>query len=140
MEIKKMSEEKSVNQKCLENILCHLTKMVVLTEHDEIDYLKQLVKMSTSVSAQLLGVTRQEENNDTENNYKILNDGDICEVNMTSEHIDDYIRARQGKLSKDEISLLLKNDQIDHLQFNHDKDKWQMWDTSGKCFEFCEKD
>ena len=84
-----MSEEKSVNQKCLENILCHLTKMVVLTEHDEIDYLKQLVKMSTSVSAQLLGVTRQEENNDTENN---------------------------------------------------DKDKWQMWDTSGKCFEFCEKD
>ena len=59
---------------------------------------------------------------------------------MTSEHIDDYIRARQGKLSKNEISLLIKNDQIDHLQFDHDKDKWQMWDTTGKCFEFCEKD
>ena len=41
-----MSETKSVNQKCLENILCHLTKMIILTEHDEIDNLKQLIKMS----------------------------------------------------------------------------------------------
>lgn len=64
-----MSENKSVNQRCLEDILCHLTKMVVLTEHDEIDDLKQLAKMSTSISAQLLGVTRQEENKNTENNY-----------------------------------------------------------------------
>ena len=38
-----MNKEKSVNQRCLENILCHLTKMVVLTEHDGIDDLKQLV-------------------------------------------------------------------------------------------------
>lgn len=134
-----MNKEKSVNQKCLENILCHLTKMVILTEHDEIDELKQLVKMSTSVSAQLLGVTKQEENNDTENNCEVLNDENICEVNMSSEHINDYIRARQGKLSKDEISLLVKNKQIDHLQFDHNKDKWQMWDTAGKYFEFCEK-
>lgn len=135
-----MSENKSVNQSCLEGILCHLTKMVVLTEHDEIDDLKQLVKMSTSISAQLLGVTRQEENKNTENNYEILNNEDICEVNMTSEHINDYIRAHQGRLSKDEISLLIKNDQIDHLQFDHDKDRWQMWDTTGRCFEFCNKD
>lgn len=135
-----MSENKSINQKCLENILCHLTKMVILTEHDEIDDLKHLVKMSTSVSSQLLGVTRQEKNYIIENNYKILNDEDTCKVNMTSKHIDDYIRARQGKLSKNEISLLVKNDQIDHLQFNHEKNKWQMWDTTGKCFEFCEKD
>lgn len=134
-----MSENKSVNQRCLEDILCHLTKMVVLTEHDEIDDLKQLVKMSTSISAQLLGVTRQEENKNTENNYEILNNEDICEVNMTSEHINDYIRARQGRLSKDEISLLIKNDQIDHLQFDHDKDRWQMWDTTGRCFEFFNK-
>lgn len=134
-----MNKEQSVNQKCLENILCHLTKMVALTEHDEIDDLKQLVKMSTSISAQLLGVTRQEENKNTENNYEILNNEDICEVNMTSEHINDYIRARQGRLSKDEISLLIKNDQIDHLQFDHDKDRWQMWDTTGRCFEFCNK-
>lgn len=134
-----MSENKSVNQRCLEDILCHLTKMVVLTEHDEIDDLKQLVKMSTSISAQLLGVTRQEKNKNTENNYEILNKEDICEVNMTSEHINDYIRARQGRLSKDEISLLVKNEQIDHLQFDHDKEKWQMWDTSGRCFEFCNK-
>lgn len=134
-----MNKEQSVNQKCLENILCHLTKMVALTEHDEIDDLKQLVKMSTSISAQLLGVTRQEKNKNTENNYEILNKEDICEVNMTSEHINDYIRARQGRLSKDEISLLIKNDQIDHLQFDHDNDKWNMWDNTGKHFEFCEK-
>lgn len=132
-----MSENKSVNQKCLENILCHLTKMVALTEHDEIDDLKQLVKMSTSVSAQLLGVTRQEGNTDSEDENN-LNDN-VCEVNMTSEHINDYIKARQGKLSKDEISLLIKNNQIDHLQFNHDNDKWDMWDSTGKHFEFCEK-
>lgn len=134
-----MSKNESINQKCLENILCHLTKMVVLTEHDEIDRLKHLIKMSTSVSAQLLGVIMQEGNDIIENDYGLLNGKNICEVNMTSEHIDDYIRARQGKLSKDEISLLIKNDQIDHLQFDHDKDKWQMWDTTGKCFVFCEK-
>ena len=127
-----MSENKSVNQKCLENILCHLTKMVVLTEHDEIDDLKKLIKMSTSVSAQLLGVTRQEENADSADN------DNVCEVNMTSEHISDYIKARQGKLSKDEISLLIKNNQIDHLQFDHDNDKWHMWDHTGKHFEFYE--
>ena len=126
-----MSEEKSVNQKCLENILCHLTKMVVLTEHDEIDDLKKLVKMSTSVSAQLLGVTQKE-------NGEYI-DEDVCEINMTSEHINDYIKARQGKLSKDEISLLIKNKQIDHLQFDHDNDIWQMWDNTGKYFEFQEK-
>lgn len=132
-----MSKEKSVNQKCLENILCHLTKMVVLTEHDEIDDLKQLVKMSTSVSAQLLGVTRQGENDNSE--YTDNFDNSTCEVNMTSEHIDDYIRARQGRLSKDEISLLIKNDQIDHLRFDYEHDKWQMWDNTGKCFEFGNK-
>jgi hypothetical protein len=127
-----MSEEKSVNQRCLEDILCHLTKMIVLTEHDEIDDLKKLVKMSTSVSAQLLGVTQKE-------NGECV-DEDACEVNMTSEHINDYIKARQGKLSKDEISLLIKNNQIDHLQFDHDNDIWQMWDITGKFFEFCEKE
>ena len=127
-----MSENKSTNQKCLENILCHLTKLVILTEHDEIDDLKKLVKMSTSVSAQLLGVTQKE-------NGEYI-DEDVCEINMTSEHINDYIKARQGKLSKDEISLLIKNKQIDHLQFDHDNDIWQMWDITGKCFKFCEKE
>ncbi|EOS34985.1 hypothetical protein C804_01111 [Lachnospiraceae bacterium A4] len=126
-----MSENKSTNQKCLENILCHLTKLVILTEHDEIDDLKKLVKMSTSVSAQLLGVTQKE-------NGEYI-DEDVCEINMTSEHINDYIKARQGKLSKDEISLLIKNKQIDHLQFDHDNDIWQMWDNTGKYFEFQEK-
>lgn len=58
---------------------------------------------------------------------------------MTSEHINDYIKARQGKLSKDEISLLVKNDQIDHLQFDYNNDKWDMWDNTGKHFEFCNK-
>lgn len=126
-----MSENKSTNQKCLENILCHLTKLVILTEHDEIDDLKKLVKMSTSVSAQLLDVNQKE-------NGEYI-DEDVCKINMTSEHINDYIKARQGKLSKDEISLLIKNKQIDHLQFDHDNDIWQMWDNTGKYFEFQEK-
>lgn len=134
-----MSKNKSVNQKCLENILCHLTKMVVLTEHDEIDDLKQLVKMSTSVSAQILGVTRQEGINTGENNYEIVSDEYDCEVNMTPEHINDYIKSRQGKLSRDEISSLIKNKQIDHLQFNYDSGKWDLWDNTGKYFEFYEK-
>ena len=134
-----MSKNKSVNQKCLENILCHLTKMVVLTEHDEIDDLKQLVKMSTSVSAQILGVTRQEGINTGENNYEIVSDEYDCEVNMTPEHINDYIKSRQGKLSRDEISSLIKNKQIDHLQFNYDSGKWGLWDNTGKYFEFYEK-
>lgn len=132
-----MSEVKSVNQKCLENILCHLAKMVVLTEHDEIDDLKHLVKMSTSVSAQLLGVIQEGNNEYTDVEENPNECG--CEVHMTSKHIEDYIKARQGKLSKNEISLLVKNDQIDHLQFDHEKGKWHMWDTSGKCFEFYNK-
>lgn len=134
-----MSENKSVNQKCLEDILCHLTKMVVLTEHDEIDDLKQLVKMSTSVSAQLLGVIQKEGNEYINNETEVHNEND-CKVNMSSEHIRDYIKVRQGKLSKDEISLLIKNKQIDHLQFNHDKEKWQMWDNTGEFFEFSQRD
>ena len=133
-----MSENKSVNQRCLEDILCHLTKMVVLTEHDEIDDLKKLVKMSTSVSTQLLGVTRQEENANSTDNDNL--DDNVCEINMSSEHISDYIKARQGKLSKDEISMLIRNEQIDHLQFNHDKEKWDMWDNTGVHFEFSQKD
>lgn len=133
-----MSEMKSVNQKCLENILCHLTKMIILTEHDEIDNLKQLIKMSTSVSAQLLGVT-QKKYSEYINMMDNFNKSDMCKVNMTSKHIEDYIKARQGKLSKDEISLLIKNEQIDHLQFNHNKTIWEMWDNTGKHFEFYEK-
>lgn len=134
-----MSETKSINQKCLENILCHLTKMIILTEHDEIDNLKQLIKMSTSVSAQLLGVT-QKECSEYINTMDNFNKSDMYKVNMTSKHIEDYIKARQGKLSKDEISLLIKNQQIDHLQFNHNKTIWEMWDNIGKHFEFYEKD
>lgn len=134
-----MSEMKSVNQKCLENILCHLTKMIILTEHDEIDNLKQLVKMSTSASAQLLGVT-QKECSEYINTMDNFNKSDMYKVNMTSKHIEDYIKARQGKLSKDEISLLIKNEQIDHLQFNYNKTIWEMWDNTGKHFEFYEKD
>ncbi len=134
-----MSETKSVNQKCLENILYHLTKMIILTEHDEIDNLKQLIKMSASVSAQLLGVT-QKECSEYINTMDNFNKSDMYKVNMTSKHIEDYIKARQGKLSKDEISLLIKNEQIDHLQFNYNKTIWEMWDNTGKHFEFYEKD
>lgn len=128
-----MSEDKSVNQKCMENILCHLTKLAVLTEPGDIGDLKKLVKMSTSVSAQLLGVCKYE------NSIKI----DDCEDNneekfyeMTSEEIEKYINENNGELSDDEFSHIMNNLQIDHLKYDYDNARWQMWDNEGKCFEF----
>lgn len=66
-----MNENKSVNQKCMENVLCHLTKLIVLTEPGETDELRKLVKLSASVSAQLLGIFREE-------NHAMPNEND-CE-------------------------------------------------------------
>lgn len=42
------------NQECLESILGHLTKMILLTENGDEKGLEKLINMSTSVSAQLL--------------------------------------------------------------------------------------
>ena len=40
----------------MEKILCHLTKLICLTEFGEIEELDKLVDMSTSISAQLIAI------------------------------------------------------------------------------------
>lgn len=44
------------NQRCLENILSHLTKLICLSEGENIKDLYKLIDMSTSVSAQLFAI------------------------------------------------------------------------------------
>ena len=46
----------NVNKQCMEKILCHLTKLICLTEFGEIEELDKLVDMSTSISAQLIAI------------------------------------------------------------------------------------
>ena len=46
-------DNQNVNKQCLEKILCHLTKLICMTEFGEIKELSKLVDMATSVSAQL---------------------------------------------------------------------------------------
>lgn len=43
----------NINKQCLEKILCHLTKLICLTEFGEEKELSKLIDMATSVSAQL---------------------------------------------------------------------------------------
>ena len=45
--------ENNINQTCLENILSHLTKLICITEFENMKDLQKLVDMATSVSAQL---------------------------------------------------------------------------------------
>lgn len=45
-----------VNKECMEKILLHLTKLIQLSEFENIKDLHKLVDMSTSVSAQLLAM------------------------------------------------------------------------------------
>lgn len=47
----------NVNKQCLEKILTHLTKLINLTEFENIKDLNKLVNMAISVSAQLLSTT-----------------------------------------------------------------------------------
>lgn len=47
----------NINQECLEKILSHLTKLICVTEFENIKDLQKLVDMAASVSAQLLSVT-----------------------------------------------------------------------------------
>ena len=47
----------------MEKILSHLTKLICLTEFGESKELSKYVDMSTSVSAQLLAIDEQENNN-----------------------------------------------------------------------------
>lgn len=49
----------NINKKCLERILGHLTKLIQLTEFENIKDLEKLVDMATSVSAQLLAINEE---------------------------------------------------------------------------------
>lgn len=44
------------NKECLEKILCHLTKLICLTEFEDVKSLSKLVDMAASISAQLAAV------------------------------------------------------------------------------------
>jgi hypothetical protein len=44
----------TVNEQCLEKILTHLTKLICLTEFDDVSYLGSLVNMASRVSEHLL--------------------------------------------------------------------------------------
>ena len=58
-----MDNNKNINRQCMENILSHLTKLICLTEFGDSKELSKYVDMSTSVSAQLLAIDEQENNN-----------------------------------------------------------------------------
>lgn len=49
-------DSQNINKQCMEKILCHLTKLICLTEFGETKDLQRYVDMATSVSAQLLGI------------------------------------------------------------------------------------
>lgn len=51
------------NKQCMEKILQHLTKLICLTEFENIKDLYKLVDMSTSVSAQLLALDENKDLN-----------------------------------------------------------------------------
>lgn len=56
--------EKNINQTCLEKILSHLTKLICVTEFENMKDLQKLVDMATSVSAQLNVTKETMENED----------------------------------------------------------------------------
>ena len=58
-----MNNNQNINRQCMEKILSHLTKLICLTEFGDSKELSKYVNMSTSVSAQLLAIEEQENNN-----------------------------------------------------------------------------
>ena len=58
-----MNNNQNINRQCMEKILSHLTKLICLTEFGDSKELSKYVDMSTSVSAQLLAIDEQENNN-----------------------------------------------------------------------------
>ena len=52
----------NTNKQCMENILLHLTKLIQLSEFENIKDLSKLIDMSTSISAQLLAIDGYDEN------------------------------------------------------------------------------
>lgn len=57
-----MDNNQNINKQCMEKILCHLTKLICLTEFGEVKELQKYVDMSTSVSAQLLALNEENSN------------------------------------------------------------------------------
>lgn len=53
-----------INRECLQKILCHLTKLICLSEFGETKELKKYIDMSTSISAQLLAIDELETDNE----------------------------------------------------------------------------
>ncbi len=51
--------DNNVNKQCMEKILVHLTKLICLTEFEDIKNLSRLVDMSTSISSQLLALDEE---------------------------------------------------------------------------------
>ena len=58
-----MNNNQNINRQCMEKILSHLTKLICLTEFGDSKELLKYIDMSTSVSAQLLAIDEQENNN-----------------------------------------------------------------------------
>ena len=58
-----MNNNTNINRQCMEKILSHLTKLICLTEFGDLKELSKYIDMSTSVSAQLLAIEEQENNN-----------------------------------------------------------------------------
>ena len=58
-----MNNNTNINKQCMEKILSHLTKLICLTEFGDSIELSRYIDMSTSISAQLLAIDEQENNN-----------------------------------------------------------------------------
>ncbi len=54
-----MNDNNNVNKQCMEKILTHLTKLICLSEFEDIKNLSRLVDMSTSISSQLIALDEE---------------------------------------------------------------------------------
>ncbi len=54
-----MNYNNNVNKQCMEKILTHLTKLICLSEFEDIKNLSRLVDMSTSISSQLIALDEE---------------------------------------------------------------------------------
>lgn len=57
-----MNNNTNINKQCMEKILCHLSKLICMTEFGDSKELSKYVDMSTSISAQLLAIDEQSKN------------------------------------------------------------------------------
>lgn len=57
-----MDNNININKQCMEKILCHLTKLICMSEFGDSKELSKYVDMSTSISAQLLALNDENNN------------------------------------------------------------------------------